>query len=109
MKMRSLILIVAAMTLALVPGARAEDSWQETLGSIAIQDGGRVMPLDTYARRLAVELTGRTSWSQSNGPDAFKGRQAIELLADLIFTPDEMMNKAFVLIDHRGLKTEVGL
>lgn len=110
MRLRSVLLCIAVTMLALATGARAQQaSWQETFGAIPIQDGGRIMPLDTYARRLAVEITGRTKWREGKGPEAFAGREAIEMLADLMAQPEVLWNRPLVLIDHRGMKEEVGL
>ena len=112
MRLRNLFVIAAASMLALVAGARAQskgdETWQEVFGAIAIQDGGRTMPLDTYARRLAVELTGRSKWSESRGPEGFKGRPAIELLADLIARPQEVFRKPLVAVEDQPLKRELG-
>jgi cytochrome c-type biogenesis protein CcsB len=112
MRIRHCILSVFAAVVCVVSGARgqvAAPPWQETFGSIPILDGGRVMPLDTYARRLAVELTGRTKWREGKGPGAFVGREAIELLADLMARGDEMMRRELIYLDHHDTKVEVGL
>ncbi len=117
MRTRSVLLMMVALVVGLLaPGARAQEgekpkdeSWQKIFGAIPIQDGGRVMPLDTYARRLAVDLTGRTKWGSGNGPAAFNQREAIELLADLMAKRGAMMKEELILVDHRGLKTEIGL
>lgn len=109
MRVPFLCLLVASL-LALLPGAaRAEDTWQSRFGSIPIQEGGRVMPLDTFARRLAVDLTGRSKWGEGRGPDAFAGREAIELLADLIARPEVVFRQPLIAIDHEELKREAGL
>ncbi len=76
-----LLLSVPSQTMA-GPPTRA---WMSRLGGLPIQDGGRVMPLDTYARNLAVELTGRTSFPASTGPEGFAGKHHMELLCDLLF------------------------
>ena len=114
MRYRSALLSLLALLLLLTPGARAQDtaetgSWQEVFGSIPILDGGRVMPLDTYARRLAVEITGRTKWPAGKGPEGHKGREAIELLADLLANGDQMMRTELIYLDHHDTKAEVGL
>ncbi|MCC7390012.1 MAG: cytochrome c biogenesis protein CcsA [Phycisphaerales bacterium] len=114
MRNRCSLLSLLALLLLLTPGARAQEtadagSWQEVFGSIPILDGGRVMPLDTYARRLAVEITGRTKWPEDKGPEGHKGREAIELLADLLANGDQMMRTELIYLDHHDTKADVGL
>jgi cytochrome c-type biogenesis protein CcsB len=109
MRLHSVLLCLLAAALAtLTPKALAQGAWQESFGAIPILQDGRVMPMDTFARNLAVEVTGRTKWREGKGPEGFVGREAIELLADLISQPELMWNKPLVRIDHRELKTQVG-
>lgn len=67
------------------------------------------MPLDSYARRLAVQLTGRQHWSKSGGPEAFADRQPIALLCDLMFGGKSMMEKQLIGIENKPFKRAVGL
>ncbi len=52
------------------PIPHRDGAWDKELvdlfGAIPIQDGGRVMPLDTYARNLSVQLTGRSTRSPAS-------------------------------------------
>lgn len=66
------------------------------------------MPLDGYARRLAVEVTGRTRWS-SSGPDGFTGRSSMELLLDVMFRGQEMLTRRLITIEDKPFKKLVGL
>lgn len=77
--------------------------------SILIQDQGRVMPLETYANNLASQITGRQTWSESRGPEAYRGRMPIQLLCDLIFDAPSLMHKPLVSIENLPLKKLVGL
>ena len=79
------------------------------LGATAVQDGGRVMPLDTYARRLAVELTGREHWGAGRGPEVYSGRDHVALLCDLMFTGNSMMDKQLLGVENKPFKKLVGL
>lgn len=104
-----LVCLVAAQPAAAQSAASGETpSWQESFGTIPIQHEGRVMPMDTYARRLAVTLTGRASWREGKGPEVFQGRPAVELLADLIARPQEMFRAELIAIDHHELKRQIG-
>jgi cytochrome c-type biogenesis protein CcsB len=76
---------------------------------VAIQDGGRVMPMEGYARRLASKITGREHWSEGRGPEAYSGREPMELLCDLLFLGDEMVGKPLIGIENKPFKTRVGL
>jgi cytochrome c-type biogenesis protein CcsB len=57
------------------------------------------MPLDTYARQLAVQLTGRSHWSAGKGPEAFSDKQPVELVADLLFSGGSTWRKPLVVIE----------
>lgn len=96
---------------ALSTSARAADTsdWITEFGSIAIQDGGRVMPLEGYARRLAVEVTGQQRWSASKGPQAYRDREPVQLLADAMFLQQKLLHKPLVGIKHKPFKKTVGL
>jgi len=94
------------------PSARASSDTPPGLdefGAIAIQDGGRIMPLEAYARRIAVQLTGRTHWSASSGPEAFAGRPATQLLCDLMFKGPDLLRKQLIAVENRPFKRMVGL
>ncbi len=100
-----------SLTLApsLLAAPQAEDlSALNELGALPVQDGGRTMPLETYARRLAVDVTGRTRWS-SNGPEGFTGRTAMQLLLDSMFKGQEMLTSKVITIDDKPLKRLIGL
>ena len=106
-----IILLVLILSLALPSMAFADTTprWVEKLGALPIQDGGRVMPLDTYARSLASQLTGREKWPASSGPEAFAGKHPVELLFDLEFKGEAIVHKPLILIDTAAFKKNVGL
>ncbi len=66
------------------------------------------MPLEGYARRLAVEVTGRTHWS-SGGPDGFTGRAPMQLLLDAMFRGQEMLMRNLITIEDKPFKKSIGL
>lgn len=86
----------------------ATDPSVERLGKVAIQDGGRIMPLEGYARRLAVDVTGRSRWS-SNGPEGFTGEPSMVLMLDAMFKGRETLNRKNITIDDKPLKRAIGL
>jgi len=67
------------------------------------------MPLDTYARRLAVEVTGREKWGSGRGPAAYSGRHPMQFLADLLFKGRGMLHEPLIGVDNRPFKELVGL
>ncbi len=114
---RLLAIVSLLLVTATAPTGAAEtkdDAWLEVFRAIPIQDGGRVMPLDSYADALAVDLTGRKHWSAGRGPAALAGRDAVALLADLIFNPDGFigggaLEAPLIAIENRPFKKRVGL
>jgi cytochrome c-type biogenesis protein CcsB len=84
-------------------------AWVEKLGALPVQDGGRVMPLDTYARNLAAHITGREKWPASSGPAGYAGRLPLELLLDLQFRGQELVHKPLVNVEAANFKKAVGL
>lgn len=124
--MRSFLLALALLAASLPSNARAQTTpqpgaqpaaestaestaWIDELRAIPIQDGGRVMPLDTYAQQLAVQLTGRARWRADRGPEAYAGREPIQLFCDLLFKPNAAMSQKLIAIENRPFKTKVGL
>lgn len=84
-------------------------AWMSDLGTLATQDGGRIMPLETYARRLAADVTGRQRWSSGRGPAAYSGREPMELLCDLMFKGDALLSEPLIGIVNKPFKRSVGL
>lgn len=108
--MPRLYLWVSLLVVVLAGPAWAQSQdWKQEMGAIPVQHGGRVMPLDTYARHLAVQLTGRSKWAADRGPAGYAGREPIELLCELWFRPQQFMNNAFIDIENRPFKKAVGL
>lgn len=81
----------------------------DALGSVAIQDRGRVMPLDSYARQLAADLTGRQHWSAGRGPEAYSGKNHMELFCDLLFNGQGIVQAQLIGLENKPFKKLVGL
>jgi len=113
--MRLLALCMMFMMTALSPKllakgtAQAADDWKTHFSSIPVQYQGRVMPLDTYARVLALELTGRTHWTDERTPPELAGRDHLDLYSDLLFLPTEMYNAPVIRVSDKALKSSLGL
>lgn len=77
-----------------------DSSWKKPAALLAIQSGGRVKPLDTFAREGLELLTGR---------EKFKGKDSLELLFSLVFEPQVWQETEFLQISHKPLKKDLGL
>ena len=75
-------------------------AWQTEARLLAVQSGGRVKPLDTFAREGVELLTGRES---------FQGKPSIEVLFSLAFEPQVWQEIQFLQISYRPLKKDLGL
>jgi cytochrome c-type biogenesis protein CcsB len=90
------------------PSASGTDPALKRLGELPVQDGGRTMPLETYAQRLAVDVTGRTRWS-SSGPAPYSKREPMQLLLDCMFKGQSLLSAEIVTIEDKPFKRLIGL
>ncbi|MFZ4573669.1 MAG: cytochrome c biogenesis protein [Phycisphaerales bacterium] len=107
----ALLLLLSCLLTLPASGAQSApepDPGLTRLGEIAVQDGGRTMPLEAYAKRLAVDVTGRTKWS-SGGPPLYSGRQPMQLLLDAMFKGESLIRGEIVTIDDKPFKGSIGL
>jgi len=70
------------------------------LAKIPVQDGGRVKPLDTFARESVRMVTGR---------EQFEGRPSLDTLMQWISEPAPWDTKECVLVENLGLKDMLGI
>ncbi len=61
----------------------AEEVNLEKLGETIVHEGGRIKPLDSYARKILLILNGKSS---------FEGKPATEWLAKAMFTPEATLD-----------------
>ncbi len=82
------------------PEVRKGFQW-EALRYLAIQDRGRLKPLDTFAKESVLFVTGKTSWN---------GIQPAEVIFGwLMGFEKEWESEPFIRIDHEPLKRRLGL
>jgi cytochrome c-type biogenesis protein CcsB len=74
-------------------------------GLLAIQDGGRRKPIDTFAKETLIRVTGRSSYTDKSGR---KWRPNDLVLSALIETHD-WRNEPMVLVSSGKLKEQLGL
>ena len=70
------------------------------LQRIVVVEGGRTMPLDSYARFTLLRLSGRRSYDR---------RPAIEWLARVLFTPNETHDDEIFVVDNPEVIDAMGL
>ncbi len=77
-----------------------EVSSLDAFKKIAILDEGRIKPLDTYARNLLLQFSGRTS---------FNHKPAIDWLARLLFAPATTGKDKVFLINNPDIPMALGI
>jgi len=77
----------------------------EPLRKIAIQDGGRVKPLDSFARELARRVQGARAF----GLESVAGLEPVEWLISTLAAPDRWKSEPIVRVTHAGLREAAGL
>lgn len=77
-----------------------DESWKKHAAILAVQSGGRVKPLDTFAREGIELLTGR---------EKYNGKDSIELLFSLSYEPQVWQEIQFIQVSHKPLKKDLGL
>jgi len=77
-----------------------DGGWRKSMERLAIQSGGRVKPFDTFAREGAELLTGKST---------FQGLRGIDFIFSIAVEPQRWQHEKFVQVQHRALKTDLGL
>ncbi len=97
----SAALTLWTLTAFLLPApAQAAVAGLEELRELPVQAGGRVKPMDTYAREFLLEVYGKTEW---DGHDATS--VAMSIMAD----PGAWRQQPMVRVEHLQLKETYGL
>ena len=94
------------MALALAASTAGADTDLAPLRSIAVQDGGRLKPLDTFARESARRITGAKPFT---GGETVKGLDAVEWLLAMLSDPVRWQSEPIVRVAHADLRAAVGL
>ena len=72
----------------------------EPLRRIAIQDGGRAKPLDSFARDLAKRVQGARAF----GLDRIEGLEPTEWLLAMMAAPEKWRDQPIIKVTHAGLR-----
>jgi cytochrome c-type biogenesis protein CcsB len=94
----NLVLLLSCLNIGSV--VWANDKWTAPLGQIAVQEGGRIKPLDTVARE-ALDLI--------YGKQKYEGRPALEIVMTILLQPQAWEQKALFEIRHLETKQALKL
>lgn len=100
--MKRLLFLVFVLAASVLPVRAATsdkvplDAWQQ----LPVQQNGRIMPLDTYARNLLLSFSGRST---------FDRKPASLWLARVFFTPDATREDKIFLINNPEVLEGLGL
>ena len=78
----------------------------EPLRDVAIQDGGRTKPLDTFARATARRVGGAKPLT---GGERIEGMDAVEWVLAMLAEPERFKDARVVKVTHAGLRKATGL
>jgi ABC-type transport system involved in cytochrome c biogenesis permease subunit len=101
----------AAIALVLLAGATwsadaRADTASGALGHVAIQDGGRLKPLDTFARESARRVGGARPFT---GGESIAGMAAVDWLGAMLADPGRWEGERVVRVAHADVRARVGL
>jgi cytochrome c-type biogenesis protein CcsB len=74
-------------------------------GLVAIQDGGRRKPVDTFATETLIRITGRSTYTDTSG----RTWRANDLLLSALLETHDWKNEPMVLVSLGKLKEQLGL
>jgi cytochrome c-type biogenesis protein CcsB len=77
----------------------------EPFKALAIQDGGRLKPLDSFARDLVKRVQGARPF----GLEKVDGLEPAEWVLALMARPDEWRERPIIKVTHAGLRQAAGL
>jgi ABC-type transport system involved in cytochrome c biogenesis permease subunit len=98
------LLTLSLLALSLPPALLAGDELQP-LREIAIQDGGRTKPFDSFARELARRVQGARAF----GFEGVAGLEPTEWVLATLAAPDRWKAEPVVRVTHAGLRQAAGL
>ena len=100
MNLRAVIRIPLFLLLLGAGAVRGAVEDLSALARLPVQEGGRVMPLDTYARLKLLQISGKSSAG---------GRPAVDWLAGLLFRREPGDGEAVILVNHPEVLEALGV
>jgi len=104
--MKAGILALTALAAAGWAGAARADDVATALRGVAVQDGGRVKPLDSFAREAARRVSGARPFT---GGESVQGMDAVEWTVAILADPPAWKAKPIVRVVHAELRGNLGL
>ena len=98
--------VLIPLFLILAPSPLLAGPELDPLREIAIQDGGRIKPLDTFARETARRVGGAKPFT---GGESILGLDPIEWILSMLAAPERWRGEPIVKVTHAGLREAAGL
>jgi len=92
--------------LLLLPGPLLAGPELDPLRHVAIQEGGRTKPFDTFARETARRVGGAKPFT---GGETIQGKDAVEWALAMLAEPEKWKDAPIVKVTHAGLRDAAGL
>ena len=111
MRLRFLILALGVLTSDMcvaqsdMPAADSSSLDFKQWGLLAIQDGGRRKPIDTFARETLTKTTGRSSYTDTRG----KKWQANDFVLSMLLDTHDWKSEPMILVSLGQLIEKLGL
>src|SRR5207244_3486849 len=74
-------------------------------GLLAIQDGGRRKPIDTFAKETLIRITGRSTYTEKDG----RKWQPNDVVLSALLETHDWKNEPMILVSFGKLKEQLGL
>src|SRR3954462_43939 len=87
-----------------MPAADSSSLDLKQFGLLAIQDGGRRKPVDTFARETLIKVTGKSSYTSGA-----KTWQASDFLLSMLLDTHDWKNEPMILVSLGELKQKLGV
>ena len=101
----SLLLAGVCFAQSDMPAADSSSLDFKQWGLLAIQDGGRRKPIDTFAREILIKTTGRSSYTDVRG----KKWQANDFVLSMLLDTHDWKSEPMILVSLGQLSEKLGL
>lgn len=105
MNLKHFLLACMAALLCCAPRAHCDPLDFHQFGLIAIQDGGRRKPLDTFARETLLRISGASTYTDADG----KTWSAPDFVLSVLFSTHDWKKEPLILIPYHPLSAALGL